>query len=181
MSNVFSAPVDVITLDFTYLTSLAPLGGGGSFPDSSVGKESTCNAGDPGSIPVRKIHWRRDRLPSPVFLDFPCGSSDKESTCNAGDLGSIPGSQDPLEKRCYFPIARFNLLVFFLKIFTFLFTKDIGLWGIFFLSYHSHIFFHMNIPLIYLPFYNLLSLRTQRLCLATIPCTHKYRQTYLHM
>ena len=22
------------------------------FPDSSVGKESTCNAGDPGSIPV---------------------------------------------------------------------------------------------------------------------------------
>ena len=22
-----------------------------SFPDSSVGKESTCNAGDPGSIP----------------------------------------------------------------------------------------------------------------------------------
>ena len=25
--------------------------GGNSFPDSSVGKESTCNAGDPGSIP----------------------------------------------------------------------------------------------------------------------------------
>ena len=23
----------------------------GGFPDSSVGKESTCNAGDPGSIP----------------------------------------------------------------------------------------------------------------------------------
>ena len=23
-----------------------------SFPDSSVGKESACNAGDPGSIPV---------------------------------------------------------------------------------------------------------------------------------
>ena len=27
-----------------------PLAGGG-FPDNSVGKESTCNAGDPGSIP----------------------------------------------------------------------------------------------------------------------------------
>ena len=25
--------------------------GGGSFPDSSVGKQSTCNTGDPGSIP----------------------------------------------------------------------------------------------------------------------------------
>ena len=36
------------------------------FPDSSVGKESAGNAGDPGSIPgVRRIHWRRDRLPTP--------------------------------------------------------------------------------------------------------------------
>ena len=40
---------------------------------------------------VRKIPWKRDRLPSPVFLDFPCGSDSKESTCNAGDPGSIPG------------------------------------------------------------------------------------------
>ena len=35
--------------------------------------------------------WRRDRLPTPVFLGFPCGSAGKESTCNAGDIGSIPG------------------------------------------------------------------------------------------
>jgi len=34
------------------------------FPDSSVGKESTCNAGDPW---VGKILWRRERLPTPVF------------------------------------------------------------------------------------------------------------------
>ena len=40
---------------------------------------------------VRKIHWRRDRLPTPVFLGFPCGSAGKESACNAGDLGSILG------------------------------------------------------------------------------------------
>ena len=40
---------------------------------------------------VGKIHWRRDRLPTPVFLDFPCGSGRKESTCNSGDLDSIPG------------------------------------------------------------------------------------------
>ena len=78
-----------------------------SFPDSSVGKEPTCNAGDPSLIPgsgrypgegigyllqyswaslvtqlvknrlqhgrpgfdpwVRKILWRRERLPTPVF------------------------------------------------------------------------------------------------------------------
>ena len=37
---------------------------------------------------VRKIHWRRYRLPTPVLLGFPCGSAGKES---AGDLGSIPG------------------------------------------------------------------------------------------
>ena len=60
------------------------------FPDSSVGKESACSAGDPGSIPG-KIHWRSDRLPTPVFLGFPCGSASKESACNAGDLGLIPG------------------------------------------------------------------------------------------
>ena len=40
---------------------------------------------------VGKICWRRDRLPTPVFLGFPCGSAGKESACNVGDLGSIPG------------------------------------------------------------------------------------------
>ena len=45
---------------------------------------------------VGKIPWRRDRLPTPVFLGFPCGSAGKESARNAGNLGSIPG--DPLEK-----------------------------------------------------------------------------------
>ena len=39
------------------------------FPDSSVGKESTCNAGNPGSIPgsVGKILWRSDMLLISVF------------------------------------------------------------------------------------------------------------------
>ena len=40
---------------------------------------------------VGKIPWKRDRLPTPVFLGFPGGSDGKESACNAGDLGSIPG------------------------------------------------------------------------------------------
>ena len=35
--------------------------------------------------------WRRDRLPTPVFLGFPGGSAGTESACNARDLGSIPG------------------------------------------------------------------------------------------
>ena len=40
---------------------------------------------------VGKIHWRRDRLPTPVSLSFPGGSDSKESACNAGKLGLIPG------------------------------------------------------------------------------------------
>jgi len=58
---------------------------------------------DPGSIPgVRKIPWRRDRLPTPVFSGFPCGSAGKESPCNAGDLGSIPGlGRYPGEEKGY--------------------------------------------------------------------------------
>ena len=40
---------------------------------------------------VEKIRWRRDRLPTPVFLRFPGGSAGKESAWNAGGLGSIPG------------------------------------------------------------------------------------------
>ena len=67
------------------------------FPGSSADKESAYNAVDPGTFPgsdpsVGKIPWRRERLPTPVFLGFPCGSAGKESTCNAGDPGSIPGS-----------------------------------------------------------------------------------------
>ena len=40
---------------------------------------------------VRKIPWRRDKLPTQVILGFPGGSDGKESTCNAGDPGFIPG------------------------------------------------------------------------------------------
>ena len=51
---------------------------------------------------VGKIHWRRDRLPTPVFLAFSCGSTSKESTCNAGDPGSIPGlGRSPGEGKGY--------------------------------------------------------------------------------
>ena len=40
---------------------------------------------------VGKICWRRNRVPTPVFLGLPCGSAGKESACNAGDLGFISG------------------------------------------------------------------------------------------
>ena len=36
------------------------------FPGGLSGKESTCNAGDLGSI-LGKIPWRRERLPTPVL------------------------------------------------------------------------------------------------------------------
>ena len=65
------------------------------FPDTSVGKESACNSGDPGS---GRSAGERDRLPTLVFLGFPCGSAGKEFACNAGDLDSTPGLGRSLEK-----------------------------------------------------------------------------------
>ena len=58
------------------------------FPDSSVGKESASNAGDPGSIPGsgRSAGEGIGYPPTPVFLGVPCSSA-----CNERDLGSIPG------------------------------------------------------------------------------------------
>ena len=53
------------------------------FPDSSVGKESACNAGDPGSIPG-------SGRSAGEWIGIPSGSAGKESACNVGDLGSIP-------------------------------------------------------------------------------------------
>ena len=47
---------------------------------------------------VGKIPWRRDRLPTPVFLGFPCGSAGKESACSAGDLAAVPGLGRFLQK-----------------------------------------------------------------------------------
>ena len=40
---------------------------------------------------MRKIPWRRDRLPTPVFLDFPGSSDCEEPASNVGEVGSIPG------------------------------------------------------------------------------------------
>ena len=62
------------------------------FPDSSVGKESACNAGDPSSIPGSgRSPGEGIGYPLQYSWGFPGGSDGKESACNARDLGSIPG------------------------------------------------------------------------------------------
>ena len=72
-------------------------------PDSSVGKESACTAGDLNLVPGSgRSTGEGDRLPTPVFLGFPCGLVGKESACNVGDLRSIPGlGRSPGEGKGY--------------------------------------------------------------------------------
>ena len=55
------------------------------YPGGASGKEPACQCRthkrcgfDPW---VGKIPWRRDRLPTPVFLGFPGGSDGKEPAC----------------------------------------------------------------------------------------------------
>ena len=67
-------------------------------PDSSVGKESACNAGDPGSIPGSE----------PESCSALVAQLVKNPACNVGDLGSIPGLErspgrgngNPLQYSC---------------------------------------------------------------------------------
>ena len=61
------------------------------FAGSSVGKESACKEGDPGSIPGLG-RSAGEGIGFPLqYHGFPGGSAGKESACNAGDLGLIPG------------------------------------------------------------------------------------------
>ena len=58
---------------------------------------------------VGKIPWRRDRLPTPIFLGFPCGSAGKESTCKHGRpefnpwVGKIPWRKARLPTPVFWP------------------------------------------------------------------------------
>ena len=71
------------------------------FLDSSVGKESANNAGDPYLIPGLG-RSAREGIGYPLQYSWAslCGSAGEESTCNAGDLGwrTSLGWEDPLEK-----------------------------------------------------------------------------------
>ena len=69
------------------------------FPDSSVSKESTCNAGDPSWI---SGSGRSDGEGIGYPLQYSCGSAGKESACHVGDLDSIPGlGHSPGERKGY--------------------------------------------------------------------------------
>ena len=62
------------------------------FPDSSVGKESACNAGDHSSIPgLGRSAGEGIGYPLQYSWASLVAQLVKESTWNAGDLGSIPG------------------------------------------------------------------------------------------
>ena len=50
---------------------------------------------------VGEFPWKRDRLPTPIFLGFSGGSDGKESACNTEGPGSIPGSGSPGERIGY--------------------------------------------------------------------------------
>ena len=66
--------------------------------------EFACTAGDPSLIDGSGRCWRRERLPTPVFLGFPCGSAGKESARNVGDPDSISGlGRSPGEGKDYPP------------------------------------------------------------------------------
>ena len=77
------------------------------FPGSSVGKESTCNAGDPSSIPGSG-RSAGEGIGYPLQYSWASlvaqlvSSAGKESISNEGDLGSIPGlGRSPGEGKGY--------------------------------------------------------------------------------
>ena len=62
------------------------------FPGSSAGKESACNAGDPGLIPGSG-RSAGEGIDYPLQYSWATlvGPAGKESSHNAGDLGLVPG------------------------------------------------------------------------------------------
>ena len=71
------------------------------FPDSSAGKESSCNAGDPGLIPGLG-RSSGEGIGYPLQYSWPPLVAGKESACNVGDLVSIPGlGRSPGEGKGY--------------------------------------------------------------------------------
>ena len=73
------------------------------FPDSSIGKESAWNAGDPGSIPgLGRSAGEGIGYPFQYSWASLVPQLVKKSSCNAGDLGLIPGlGRSPGEEKDY--------------------------------------------------------------------------------
>ena len=73
------------------------------FPGSSAGKESTCNAGNPSSIPALG-RSSREGIGYPLQDSWASlgSSAGKESACNSGNPSSIPGlGRSPGEGKGY--------------------------------------------------------------------------------
>ena len=47
---------------------------------------------------VGEIAWRRESLPTPVFLGLPCGSAGKESAFYVEDMSMIPARMAIIKK-----------------------------------------------------------------------------------
>ena len=75
------------TVGFNYVLCIVPQ----AFPHTSVGKESTCNSGDPSSIPGSGRSLEKRYATHSSFLGLSLWLCHKKSACSAGDLGSIPG------------------------------------------------------------------------------------------
>ena len=64
----------------------------GGFPGSSVGKESSCNSGDPEfNFLGREDPLEKRQATHSSIHGVPRWLRGKKSICNVGDLGSIPG------------------------------------------------------------------------------------------
>ena len=71
------------------------------FLDSSGGKESACNAGDPSLTPGSE-RSAGEGIGYPLQYSWACVSADKVYACNEGDLGLIHGlGRSPGEEKGY--------------------------------------------------------------------------------
>ena len=83
------------------------------FPGSSAGKESSCNAEDPGSISgLGRSTGEGTSYLLQYFGASLMGSDGKETTCNVGDFFWIPGLGRSLEKgmATHFSILTWRIL-----------------------------------------------------------------------
>ena len=72
-----------------------------AFPDSSVGKESACNVGDPSSIPGSG-RSTGEGIGYPLQHSWASLVAGKDSPCNVGDLGLVPElGRSPGEGKSY--------------------------------------------------------------------------------
>ena len=75
--------------------------GRGDFPDSSVGKEFSCNARDSSSI-TESGRSTGEGIGYPLQHSWASLVAGKDSPCNVGDLGSVPElGRSPGEGKSY--------------------------------------------------------------------------------